>query len=139
MTFFTDAELADLRDLSTDAMDVTGRLTDNPTTTWDSNTGRNAYSEGTTRWTGDFALRPARPSRQPVAGEEELFYRQATVHLPHTAPQPRIDDRLVITACARNSELVGEVFRVMGVEFDSDLVSWTLTVEHRAGSRTEPE
>lgn len=139
MSFFTDQEVAELRELSESAMDVTATLRSPSTSTFDDATGRRSWSPGAERFSGDIAVRPLSPGRTIQAGEQELPFRQARTHFPRTAPIALIDDVLTIDACARNPQLVGEKFRVTGVSFDSDLVSWEVTIEHTAGSSTTPE
>lgn len=139
MSFFTDTELTELRDLAESAMDITVTVRAPGAKSFDAATGRTTFASGATRYTGKATIRPVRPARIVEVGEEQRAFRQATVHLPYTATMPLRDDLLTVDAATRNAQLVGEVFRVVGVAYDSDLVSWTLTVEHTAGSRTTPE
>jgi hypothetical protein len=132
MSFFNDQELRHLRDLSEGSMDVQVTVRAPSGKDYDEATGRDTFSPGEVLYQGKAMVRRMSPSRTPVVGEELTPYRSAKINLPHEAPLIPFNARATVDESARNAALVGQVFRVLGVEFDSDLVSWELSVEHMA-------
>lgn len=105
--------------------------------TFDEATGRSTYPAPTVLWTSvppDPGIRVQRLSRRAIGRGDQVGGRTVEVQMyqvsiPVAAPEPQINDQIVITANPDDPYLVGKTLRVVEVRLGSLLWQRDMTCE----------
>lgn len=119
------------RPVAENAMTSTGQLLrPSSTATFDETTGRSVYPDPAELWTGPVRVqRIARRGGGIEAGDRSVEIQLYQVSIPISAPEPQVNDQIVITAIGDDPALPGKVLRIAEVRIGSNVWQRDMTAE----------
>lgn len=132
---FTAREIAQLRNLTEAAMVDACEIRRQGTTTLNTTTGTATQAAGTLVYSGKCRVAPSGPSASvQTVGNRDIPYQYVIVYIPIDSDFVKKDDLVTITAATYDTTMVGEVFRVTGVNFGTYAASRSMSCQSAAAS-----